>query len=95
MSAAFREVEGSEDLARELEEPGGADNQQKVYVVVEHATAGLGRGHHEWPQGLETKRQCQGIHAQCRHCLSGAFMDDLGHARGGGGQKREACGLAY
>eukprot|EP00959_Pyramimonas_sp_CCMP1952_P325664 6816117-Pyramimonas_sp.AAC.1 len=61
--AAWREVEGAEDLAQALDELVIADGQHEISAAVEHASADLVRGPCEWLQRFETQRQRQSIHA--------------------------------
>ena len=76
MLAAWREVEGAEDLAEEIEEQESTDSQHVIFAAVESAAAGLGRWSRERPRRLEAQRRRQIIDAQCHCYLRGASLDD-------------------
>ena len=81
MPAAWRAVEGAEDLAKEFEKLESTDSQQMIFAAVESAAFCPGHRPREWPQHLEAQHRRQSIHAQRHYYLRGASMDD--YATGG------------
>ena len=73
--AAWREVEGSEDLEAELEQLESTESQQLIFAAVEQAAAGMGRRPQEWPEHLELAQQRQVIHEACHYYLRGVEPD--------------------